>query len=127
MQVARRLIVAFSCVITVWVFASVAGALLDPAHAAFWSSSLMWSFLSTLLVAPALVIMFDRTWQRRRTPPSASASEASSRRAAERRSRPETAQPFIEGANAAYPVSDERGASKAEAEGPPDWVEPHAT
>jgi len=125
MQAARRLIVAFSCVIAVWVLTSVVGALLDPAHAAFWSTSLMWSFLSTLLVAPALVIMFDGTSQRRRRP-QPSVPEASSRRTDARPSRPEATQPFIEEAGAAYPVSDGRDEAQTEDEGPPDWVETHA-
>jgi len=124
MQAVRRLIVAFSCAITGWVFTSVAGALLDPAHAAFWSTSLMWSFLSTLLVAPALVIMFDGTTQRR---PQASVSEAPSRRTDDRRSAPEATQPFVEDAGAAYPVSDGRDEPRAEDEGQPEWVETHAT
>jgi len=126
MQAARRLIAAFSCVIAVWVFTSVAGALLDPAHAMFWSTSLMWSLLSTLLVAPALVIMFAETGQRRRSGPQPTPSEASPRRVDDRRSRTEATQPFIEDADAAYPVSDGRNESQVEDEGTSDWVETRA-
>lgn len=148
MQTARRLIVALSYSIVVWVFASVAGALLDPAHAAFWSASLMWSFLSSLLVAPALVMIYDAsthtTRQRRtaaaRTPVSTPDEEPTPPREADAASRPApTPSPaqrptpntshrsFVENASAAYPVSEEPGARpEAEDENRPEWAGAYA-
>lgn len=137
MQTARRLIVALSYAIVLWVFASAAGALLDPAHAAFWSSSLMWSFLSTLLVAPALVMIFDPSLAHgneatgpRRTaaqaseaaPGSASASRRPARFASDRQ------QSFVEdAAGAAYPVPDELGEQQSAPETTrPDWTGTYA-
>ncbi len=56
MKQVRRLIIALSTFIGVWVLISFAGAMLDSANASFWSSSLMWSLLSSLIVMPALVM-----------------------------------------------------------------------
>ena len=57
MKNVRRLILALSGVIGVWVLVSFGGAMFDSANAAFWSSSLMWSLLSSLIVMPALVMV----------------------------------------------------------------------
>lgn len=57
MQQVRRLILAFSGIIGVWVLVSFGGAMFDSANAAFWSSSLMWALLSCLIVMPALVMV----------------------------------------------------------------------
>ena len=59
MKPIRQLLTAFSCAIALWVFGSVAGVMFDPIRAEFWSASLMWSFLASLLVAPALVVIYD--------------------------------------------------------------------
>ena len=148
MQTARRLIVALSYSIVVWVFSSVAGALLDPAHAAFWSASLMWSFLSTLLVAPALVMIYDAsthaTRQRRtaaaQAPVSIPDDAPSPSREADAASRPApTPSPaqrptpntshwsFVEDASAAYPVPEELEARPAaEDENRPEWAGAYA-
>jgi hypothetical protein len=138
MQTARRLIVALSSAIVLWVFASAAGALLDPAHAAFWSSSLMWSFLSTLLVAPALVMIFDPSLARRdeaarprRAAAQASGAvpeDASASRRDPARFASDRRQSFVEdAAGAAYPVPDELGEQQSAPETTrPDWTGTYA-
>jgi hypothetical protein len=57
MLYARRLIFALSTALGVWVLASFAGTMLDPAHSAFWTSSLTWSLLTSLLFSPALLVV----------------------------------------------------------------------
>lgn len=57
MKQVRRLILALSGVIGVWVLVSFGGAMFDSGNAAFWSSSLMWALLSSLIVMPALVMV----------------------------------------------------------------------
>jgi hypothetical protein len=57
MKQVRRLILALSAFIGVWVLVSFGGAMFDSANAAFWSSSLMWALLSSLIVMPALVMV----------------------------------------------------------------------
>jgi hypothetical protein len=57
MKQIRRLILALSGVIGVWVLVSFGGAMVDSGNAAFWSSSLMWALLSSLIVMPALVMV----------------------------------------------------------------------
>ena len=57
MRQVRRLIVALSAFIGIWVLVSFGGAMFDSGNAAFWSSSLMWSLLSSLIVMPALVMV----------------------------------------------------------------------
>lgn len=54
---ARRLIFALSTALAVWVLASFTGTMLDPAHPAFWTSSLMWSLLTSLLLSPTLLVL----------------------------------------------------------------------
>ena len=137
MQTARRLIVALSCTIVLWVFTSVAGALLDPAHAAFWSSSLMWSLLSTLLVAPALVMVFDTSLVGRTETPRRAAAPQEGRSAPQGetgrptsdRRRPSASQrSFVENAaGAAYPIPEELGEQQTVAENSrPDWAGTYA-
>lgn len=53
---ARRLIFALSVGISIWVLGSFAGTMVDPAHSGFWTSSLMWSLLTSLLLSPALLV-----------------------------------------------------------------------
>lgn len=57
MKNVRRTILALSSFIGVWVLVSFGGAMFDSANAAFWSSSLIWSLLSCLIVMPALVMV----------------------------------------------------------------------
>lgn len=53
----RRLIFALSTALGVWVLASFAGTMLDPARSAFWTSSLIWSLLTSLLMSPSLIVV----------------------------------------------------------------------
>jgi hypothetical protein len=57
MPYARRLIFVLSTALGGWVLASFAGAMLDPTRSAFWTSSLMWSLLTSLLLSPALLVV----------------------------------------------------------------------
>jgi hypothetical protein len=57
MKSVRRIILALSSFIGVWVLVSFGGAMFDGANVAFWTSSLMWSLLSSLIVMPALVMV----------------------------------------------------------------------
>jgi hypothetical protein len=57
MKQVRRLIIALSAFIGIWVLVSFTGAMVDSANAGFWSDSLMWSLLSSLIVMPALVMV----------------------------------------------------------------------
>lgn len=57
MRAIRRLIVFLSSAVALWVLASFAGAMFNPANAAFWTDSLMWSLLAGLSTAPALLII----------------------------------------------------------------------
>lgn len=81
MKHVRRLILALSSFIGVWVLASFGGAMIDTANAAFWTSSLMWALLSCLIVMPALVMV------------SLASSEASRKQQAQQASEQE---PFIQ-------------------------------
>lgn len=58
MSPVRHLIVAFGFGIGFWVLASFTGAMLDPAHAEPWTTSLMWSLLASTLVAPAFLMAY---------------------------------------------------------------------
>lgn len=57
MRQVRRLIIALSSFIGIWFLVSTVGVMVDSANAALWSSSLMWSLLSSLVVMPALVMV----------------------------------------------------------------------
>lgn len=117
MHITRRILTVLIYLVGLWALTSVAGAFLDPAHAEFWSASLMWSFLSSLLVAPALVMIYDastgapnrsrsnHTQSTKKKPPSSASTRTSS---------PRAEKPFVEEASAAYPVrkeTDDHGSS----------------
>jgi ABC-type transport system involved in cytochrome bd biosynthesis fused ATPase/permease subunit len=57
MQNVRRIILALSSLIGVWLFVSFGGAMFDTANAVFWTNSLMWALLSCLIVMPALLMV----------------------------------------------------------------------
>jgi hypothetical protein len=123
MQTAQRILVVLGVLIGFWVLTSVAGAFFDPAHPEFWSASLMWSMLSSLLVAPALVMLYDASdpsSKQTRSGPSQQVDSTSARTSST------PPQPFVQETGAAYPVSEESEADpEAENEGRPDWVEAH--
>jgi hypothetical protein len=56
MKVIRRLILILSALMGLWVIASFVGVMLNLPNIEFWTSSLMWSLLASVLVMPALVI-----------------------------------------------------------------------
>lgn len=58
MSSVRRLVVALGSGVGFWVLATFAGAMLDPARAEPWITSLMWSLLVSTLVAPALLTAY---------------------------------------------------------------------
>jgi hypothetical protein len=59
MKSVRRLVFYVASAVGVWLLVSFAGAMLDSANAAFWSDSLMWALLSSLIVAPALLMVYN--------------------------------------------------------------------
>jgi len=59
MQNVQKIILYLASAIGVWLLVSFGGAMFDSVNAAFWSSSLMWSILSFLIVMPALALMSD--------------------------------------------------------------------
>jgi hypothetical protein len=59
MKSVRRLVLYVASAVGVWILVSFAGAMVDSANAAFWSDSLMWALLSSLVVAPALLLVCD--------------------------------------------------------------------
>lgn len=73
MRAIRRLIVFLSSAVALWVLVSFAGAMLNPANAAFWTDSLMWSLLAGLSAAPALLIIHHASGPNRRREAAASA------------------------------------------------------
>ncbi|PEN11067.1 hypothetical protein CRI94_16735 [Longibacter salinarum] len=44
-----------------WVLVSFGGAMIDTARAEFWTQSLMWSLVTTLVLAPVLILMSTRS------------------------------------------------------------------
>ena len=57
MRQLRQFLLILGSVVGTWILGSFAGAMLNPANAAFWSGSLMWSLLAGLLIAPALLVI----------------------------------------------------------------------
>lgn len=53
----KRTLKIATAVIAGWVLISFAGTMLDFSRAEFWTQSLMWSLLATLLVVPMLVLL----------------------------------------------------------------------
>lgn len=127
MQFTRRILTILIYLIGLWVLTSVAGAFLDPAHAEFWSANLMWSFLSSLLVAPALVMIYDastRAPNRSRSNRSRASKPATSPSDSGPTSSSTPEKPFVKGASAAYPVSNQTNErARSEEDVWPEWVE----
>jgi len=53
---ARRLIGFISAAVGLWMLISFAAVMLGAPHAAFWTSSLMWALLASMLLFPALLM-----------------------------------------------------------------------
>jgi hypothetical protein len=104
MKTARQIILALSVVMGLWVIGSFVGVMFNVTNAGFWTTSLMWSLLASVLVMPALVVAHHAT-------------NRAERRAAERRAQPSpyTQSPFIreeEKEGALWPEADERSAEE---------------
>jgi hypothetical protein len=109
MLYARRLIFALSTALGVWVLVSFAGTMVGPAHSAFWTSSLMWSLLTSLLLSPALLVVAHYVSQ-------ASRSDWA-RRAARREAGPHGQEPSRSG-------NDLEDEERSGTESPHIWPEP---
>jgi len=53
---ARRLIGFICAAVGLWMLISFAAVMMGPPHAAFWTSSLMWALLASMLLFPALLM-----------------------------------------------------------------------
>lgn len=63
MKSIRKLIPILAILMGLWVMASFVGVMLNVSNADFWTTSLMWSLLASLLVMPALVMMHHATYE----------------------------------------------------------------
>jgi len=57
----KRILSVALAVIGAWVLASFAGAMFDTVRADFWTTSLMWSLLTTLVLGPVLVLLSSQS------------------------------------------------------------------
>jgi peptidoglycan/LPS O-acetylase OafA/YrhL len=57
MRIVRVLVPGLSALLGAWVLLSFAGLMINPANAAIWTTSLMWSLLAGLFVMPILVVV----------------------------------------------------------------------
>ena len=65
----KRLFLTLAVLVIVWVLVSFLGVMFDPARAEIWTRSLMWSMLSTVILAPVFIFIG--------TSPSTASSESS--------------------------------------------------
>ncbi len=61
MIVLRRILTVLSILVVAWIATSIGGLVLDPGRVALWSTSLVGAFLASLLIVPALVMLYDET------------------------------------------------------------------
>lgn len=61
MKTIRRSIVGLSALMAAWVAISFIGVMFNTGNAGFWTTSLMWSLLASVLVMPTLVIAHHAT------------------------------------------------------------------
>ena len=98
---ARRLILLVSAAVGLWVLASFAGTMFDPARAQLWTRSLMWSLLASLLISPALLVASPvaepgaRTDAGRESAPLMDAAETAPSEATLSEATPSEATPFV--------------------------------
>jgi len=57
MKIARQIIIGLSVFIGFWVGLSFIGVMFDIGNAEFWTVSLMWGLLASVIVMPGLVIV----------------------------------------------------------------------
>ena len=63
MKIIHKLIPVLGILMGLWVMGSFGGVMLNLSNAEFWTSSLMWSLLASLLVMPALVFVYHASSQ----------------------------------------------------------------
>lgn len=56
MKIVRKLIVVLGFLMGAWVVASFAGVMINAGNPGFWTTSLMWSLLASVVVMPGLVV-----------------------------------------------------------------------
>jgi hypothetical protein len=61
MKIIRKLIPVLGLFMGVWVLASFGGVMFNVTNAGFWTTSLMWSLLASLLIMPGLVVLHHAT------------------------------------------------------------------
>jgi hypothetical protein len=93
---ARRLIGIICAAVGLWTLLSFAAVMLGVPHAAFWTSSLMWALLASMLLFPALLMAWLGA--------GSSHSTSTSSREAESASRPE---PFADEPSPLWPEPEE--------------------
>ncbi len=64
MKTVRQLILGISFLMGFWVIVSFVGVMLNVSNPGFWTTSLMWSLLASVVVMPALVVAHHATTQR---------------------------------------------------------------
>jgi hypothetical protein len=57
----KRFLTFALAAIGAWVLVSFAGTMLDTVHADFWTQSLMWSLLTTLVLGPLMILASTRS------------------------------------------------------------------
>lgn len=57
----KRILTITLAAIGAWVLVSFAGTMLDTVRAEFWTQSLMWSLLTTLVLGPLMILATTRT------------------------------------------------------------------
>lgn len=63
MKFIHKLVPILGILMGVWVMGSFGGVMLNLSNAGFWTTSLMWSLLASLLVMPALVFVYHASSQ----------------------------------------------------------------
>jgi hypothetical protein len=69
----KRFLTYLSPVVAVWAFVSFVGVMLDPARANVWTQSLMWSLISSALLAPFFIFVTNSSSNTQSSPANASA------------------------------------------------------
>jgi len=64
----RVLVPGVSALMAIWVLSSFAGLMINPSNAEVWTTSLMWSLLSSLIVMPILVVVYHAFGKTDETP-----------------------------------------------------------